>query len=251
MAEPQGAASYLWSSLKHTISLRKSQDVEPELKKGGLSPADGHSEVLSGSQVDDLPPLQLQNGSTAPQLQPSDQPEKEARKSSSWIRRLSVRRRSSEMSGPAASPAASGRLASGELQLNGNGRNSVSTSSADLGRSSKQNGLHTNSVAPNRQEEGSGNRSSVNKAAPGSREAFLEDYDAATLELCNRLAGTASTCIADTAFQEVAPWNREPGYLVGPGCVACLNAERQPLYRVQVIADFNRTSITKYCASSQ
>ena len=209
MAESQGAAGHIWSSLKHSLSLRRSQDTEPDLKEGSCNHA-GKAEVLSAPAIDNLPPLQLQNGSAAPQ-QHIEQPGKEERRSSSWIRRLSVRRRSSELP---ESREPSGRLASGDLHTNGGRGESLSSSSTDLGNASKQNGLAVSSVAPEREAEGSETRQPSSKAPPGSREAFLEAYDAATLEMCNKLAGTSATSIGDTAFQDVAPWNRESGYLV-------------------------------------
>ena len=216
MAESQGATSHLWNSLKHSLSLRKSQDIDSDLQKSSINTS--HAEVLSGSELDALPPLQLQNGSAAPQLQQADQHETESRRSSSWIRRLSVRRRSTEMSQePSAS---SGRLPSGDLQANGDRRDSLSPSSAGLDRSSKRNGLHSSSAVSSSVVEGPGTSGTESKASSGSREAFLEEHDAATLKLCNRLAGASATCIGDTAFQEVAPWNKEPGYLVGFGCPA-------------------------------
>ena len=220
MAESQGAASHFWNSLKHSMSLRKSQDADSGPKKSSINDS-SQPEILSGSDVDSLPPLQLQNGSAAQEVaEQADQPEREARRSSSWIRRLSVRKHSTEACGLQEQAASSGRLPSGDLQANGHRQDSLSTSSGGVGRSSKQNGLHSSSVVSSGEAEGSGNRVTVSKASPGSREAFLEDYDAATLALCNRLAGTSVTCIGDTAFQEVAPWNKEPGYLVRLGCPA-------------------------------
>jgi hypothetical protein len=56
------------------------------------------------------------------------------------------------------------------------------------------------------------------------RQEFLEAYDAATLQLCNRLFEREASCIADTGFREVAPWNRVPGYLVRPCCCCCLQS---------------------------
>ena len=52
------------------------------------------------------------------------------------------------------------------------------------------------------------------RPAPSSREEFLEAYDAALLELANRTSGTEACCLEDIPLQDVAPWNRCPGFLV-------------------------------------
>ncbi len=212
MAESH-SGSNLWSSLKRSFSLRRSEDVDPDLRDNHSSEA-RKPEVLSSLQINDLPPLHLQNGSAHLQLPQAAHPGQDHPKSGGWIQRLSMRRRSSEISSPQQPSSPSERLASGDLQANGAKNETLSTDAACLGKSSNQNGLHSNSIAPERDAKGSESQDRGSKASLGSREAFLEEYDAATLELCNRLAGSTATSLGDTAFQEVAPWNREPGYLV-------------------------------------
>ena len=48
----------------------------------------------------------------------------------------------------------------------------------------------------------------------GARAQFLEEYDAATLQLCNRLSNANATSVAETTTSKVAPWSCVPGYLV-------------------------------------
>lgn len=52
---------------------------------------------------------------------------------------------------------------------------------------------------------------------PTSREAFLEAYDAATLRGLNRIYQSNAACVADVPLQQVASWNRAPGFLVRKG----------------------------------
>ena len=62
----------------------------------------------------------------------------------------------------------------------------------------------------------------------GTREAFLDAFDTATLQVSNRLFGQAATCRAEAGFTEVAPWNRREGYLVGTSSSASLSPEGFP-----------------------
>lgn len=50
----------------------------------------------------------------------------------------------------------------------------------------------------------------------GHRAEFLEAYDTATLAVMRQASTAASeaACVADAAVLEVAPWNRNPGFLV-------------------------------------
>ena len=65
------------------------------------------------------------------------------------------------------------------------------------------------------QQNGDANGSSEAEAYPlGERGEFLKAYDAAVLEMLNRLHGSQSSCVGDVPLLDVAPWNRKPGYLV-------------------------------------
>lgn len=204
MTEPQGPANQLWQSLKQSLSFGKSQDLDDP--KGDIKKPPGSVSRLPAPDVDSLPPLQDQNGSNPSHLQrPEERHSKNHQRSSSWLKRISSLQRSSEhaRSGPDSAKLATAEQSQPQLSSTGSGI----VESAGLA----QNG----SARPQAlQEQSSLGTEAAGEAQSGTREAFLQEYDKATLELCNRLSGSTASCMADTGFQEVAPWNREPGHLV-------------------------------------
>ena len=210
MSDTQGQSSHLWQTLKQTLSFGTSQD--PSSEGNGKAPG-GASPIgrLSPATVKDLPPLQTQNGTNASHLLTQNgtsashlqRPSREHQRSSSWVRRFSGRRLSSE------------RPASME-----SGRRSESATESLPQASSKavpavldQNGRTSSSVDSPSQEISL-------RSDSDARRDFLDKYDAASLELFNRLSDSSASCMGDTACQEVAPWNRAPGHLVRHHC-AC------------------------------
>lgn len=68
-------------------------------------------------------------------------------------------------------------------------------------------------------QNGDANEGQEGEAYPsGERGDFLRAYDAAVLEMLNRLSSSQASCIGDIPLLDVAPWNRRPGYLVSPTC---------------------------------
>ena len=202
--------SGLWHTLKKISIIRKDHDSGKDHESGKeshpTSPQGTESaELLSQSQVETLPALQ--NGNLSAQSSFKEEQANQSRRSLSWLRSLSSRKNSLDQ------PSATAHV------------NSVAIPNSPAGQP------HTNHLARDHSTEVEGARASrlqrsnsashengqvplESKAQPGTREAFLEAFDAASLEISNRLSGGKATCMGDTGFQEVAPWNRAPGYLV-------------------------------------
>ena len=220
MSDAQGPASTLWQSVKQSLNIGKSQDSDHDLRRGSVRSSGSHDlkrgshldssspAVLSASDIHSLPPLQ--NGSA----HHSEVPHKEHLRTSSWIKRFGSRKRSSDFSASAPEdPVARPDATAGQVGPQKASSEAAARLSHDVSRGSSR---RTSAEQQKTEQQAS------KKAASGSREAFLEEYDAATLELCNRLSGSTASCIGDTGFQDVAPWNRESGYLVRCSRMMCL-----------------------------
>lgn len=215
MADSGGGSSF-WQTLKYSLSLGQSYEEKPhqkpdEFDTNALKPKLS-GEVLSDADVNGLPPLQQNGGSHlhTPHPEPSL---REQRRSNSWLRRISTKSRRSSESGNFAPDA--GRLSGTSQDLNRRGsHSSLSRKESHGGLSRRQS--HASSIGEPIPEKASrlGEEKPNDIYTDSPRAEFLRAYDAATLQLCNSLSGKSASSVGDTGFQDVAPWNRQPGFLV-------------------------------------
>lgn len=230
-------AGKAWGSLKSVMTSRRSIDSASCWTARDHGPESVHA--LNPEEVNGLPPLKSpQNGSATSQQRdsrnsggyftplssissrrsdaesqpgshrgslPDQDHHLDRRKSGtvSWLRNTLSRH--SSMLDPGLPSRRSGEGGTGAENGVANGRQPGSPTEGRGGNVAPRQGGVANGRQPGSPTEGGG--------SIDPRQEFLEAYDAATLQLCNRLFEREASCIADTGFREVAPWNRVPGYL--------------------------------------